>query len=279
MAFLNCKGKLISLETPIVMGILNITPDSFYESSRVSLENILQKATQMHTEGATILDIGGYSTRPNAPEVLLDEELARTLPAIEIIQKHLPDVLISIDTFRGEVAKQAVLAGASIINDVSGGNLDETMFETLAYFNANGIHLPYVLMHSKGNPQTMAQMTDYTHFEGDILQYFDQKINALKAIGQHDIILDLGFGFAKTLEQNYQLLKNLQIFQIFERPLLVGVSRKSMIYKFLNTTPENSLIGTTVLHTFALQKGAKILRTHDVKETMDTIKVQKALKG
>jgi dihydropteroate synthase len=271
--FLNCKGKLLSLENPIIMGILNVTPDSFYAESRFLENNILPKAQQMYKDGATILDIGGYSTRPNAPEISEQEELRRVLPAIELIHTNLPDVIISIDTFRGEVAKQAIEKGASVINDISGGNLDTKMFENLAYFNENGINVPYILMHSKGNPQTMTQLTDYTHLEGDILQYFNEKIINLRKIGQKDIILDLGFGFAKTLDQNYQLLKNLQIFHIFELPLLVGVSRKSMIYRLLETTPQNSLLGSAVLHTIALQKGANIIRTHDIKETADTIKL------
>lgn len=257
------------------MGILNVTPDSFYAESRFLENDILPKALQMYQDGATILDIGGYSTRPNAPEITEEEELNRVLPAIELIYKNLPNAIISVDTFRGEVAKQAIEKGASIINDVSGGNLDNKMFETLAYFNAQGINVPYILMHSKGNPQTMTKLTDYTHLEGDILQYFNEKILHLRNIGQKDIVLDLGFGFAKTLDQNYQLLKNLQIFNIFGLPLLVGVSRKSMIYKLLETTPQNSLLGSAVLHTISLQKGANIIRTHDVKETADTIKLVK----
>lgn len=266
---LNIKGELINLNPAIVMGILNVTPDSFYATSRYESEKaILKQAEKMLTDGASILDIGAYSTRPNADNISIKEELNRAIPAIENILKEFPKACISIDTFRSQVAKAAVEAGASIINDISGGNLDEKMFETVADLN-----VPYILMHSKGNPQTMQQLTDYEDIMLEMIAYFEQKITQLNQLGVKDIVLDAGFGFAKTLEQNYFVLKNMEEFTILERPMLVGISRKSMIWKKLQTSPKESLNATTALNTFALTKGASILRVHDVKEAVEIIKV------
>ncbi len=271
---LRIKNKLISLQKPIVMGILNVTPDSFYEGSRISNDSaILKKASQMLEEGATILDIGGYSTRPNADDISIEEEINRVLPTIISIKKEFPNAVISIDTFRSKVAREAVNAGADLINDVSGGTLDSQMFETVA-----SLKVPYILMHMRGTPQTMKTLTDYENIVAEILTYFHDKITTLKLLGVEEIILDLGFGFAKTIDQNYFLLKNLAIFQNLELPILAGISRKSMIYKRLDILVSEALNGTTVLNTIAIQNGAKILRVHDVKEAMQTIQLLDYLK-
>ncbi|WP_291720337.1 dihydropteroate synthase [Bernardetia sp.] len=251
------------------MGILNATPDSFYEGSRTTTDrDVLQKASQMLEEGATILDIGGYSTRPDADTISIEEEINRVVPTIESIKKEFPKSVISIDTFRSEVARAAVEAGADLINDVSGGNLDKKMFETVAT-----LKVPYILMHMRGTPQTMKTLTNYENIIADIMTYFQERIIKLKSLGVNDIILDLGFGFAKTIEQNYFLLKNLSVFENLDLPILVGISRKSMIYKRLDIPVSEALNGTTILNTIALQNGAKILRVHDVKEAMQTIKI------
>ena len=269
------KNKLISLQRPIVMGILNVTPDSFYEGSRIekSDKSILQKASQMLEEGATILDIGGYSTRPNADDISIKEELKRVVPTINFIRKEFPDAIISIDTFRSEVAKHAIQAGADLINDVSGGSLDSQMFETVA-----SLKVPYILMHMKGTPQTMKTLAHYDNIIADIMTYFQSRITILKSYGVEEIILDLGFGFAKTIDQNYFLLKNLAIFKNLELPILVGFSRKSMIYKRLNIPVLEALNGTTVLNTIAIQNGAQLLRVHDIKEAIQTIRILDYLK-
>ena len=266
---LNIKGELMNLNPAIVMGILNITPDSFYSKSRFENEKIiLQQAAKMLEDGASILDIGAYSTRPMAENISIKEELNRAIPAIENIIKEFPKACISIDTFRSQVAKSAVEAGASIINDISGGNLDKKMFETVADLN-----VPYILMHSKGNPQTMQQLTDYQDIVLEMITYFEQKIYQLNQLGVKDIIIDAGFGFAKTMEQNYFVLKNMEEFKILDRPILVGISRKSMIWKKLQISPEKSLNATTALNTFALGKGANILRVHDVKEAVEILNI------
>ena len=271
---LRLKNQIISLQKPIVMGILNATPDSFYEGSRTKTEkDILQKASQMLEEGTTILDIGGYSTRPDADDISIDEEIKRVVPTIETIKKEFPKAIISIDTFRSEVAKKAVEAGADLINDVSGGSLDKKMFETVA-----DLKVPYILMHMRGTPQTMKTLTDYENIMAEIMTYFQERILKLKSLGVNDIILDLGFGFAKTIEQNYFLLKNLSIFHHLELPILVGVSRKSMIYKRLDISAFEALNGTSVLNTVAIQNGAKILRVHDVKEAVQAIQLLEYLK-
>ena len=271
---LRLKNQIISLQKPIVMGILNATPDSFYEGSRTKTEkDILQKASQMLEEGTTILDIGGYSTRPDADDISIDEEIKRVVPTIETIKKEFPKAIISIDTFRSEVAKKAVEAGADLINDVSGGSLDKKMFETVA-----DLKVPYILMHMRGTPQTMKTLTDYENIMAEIMTYFQERVLKLKSLGVNDVILDLGFGFAKTIEQNYFLLKNLSIFHHLELPILVGVSRKSMIYKRLDISAFEALNGTSVLNTVAIQNGAKILRVHDVKEAVQAIQLLEYLK-
>ncbi|MCS6832268.1 MAG: dihydropteroate synthase, partial [Flammeovirgaceae bacterium] len=267
-----CRGRILSLERPIVMGILNLTPDSFYEGSRVREDEVLNKASRMLEEGATILDVGGYSTRPNASEVSLEEELQRVIPAIEQIHTHFPEAIISVDTFRAKVAEQAVQAGASIVNDISGGQLDSLMIETVGKLN-----VPYVLMHSRGTPQTMMHLNQYDNILNDILNYFLEKIEQLRQHRVTDIILDLGFGFAKNIEQNFYLLKHQAKFSIVGLPILTGISRKSMIYKTLGISPEEALHGTSVLHLVALQQGANILRVHDVKEAVQVIRLWEKL--
>lgn len=251
------------------MGILNITPDSFYDGSRFSLtDNYLETAGGMIADGAHILDIGGYSTRPGAADISIEEECARVLPVISAIRKAFPEILISIDTFRAEVARRAVEAGASMINDVAGGTLDNDMFRTVA-----ALGCPYILMHMKGTPQTMQSETHYRSLFGDIYASFSEKIRELRAYGVKDIILDPGFGFAKATRQNYELMGYLDQFHALGCPLLVGVSRKSMIWRELEITPETALNGTTVLNTIALRKGASILRVHDVREATQAIRL------
>lgn len=271
---INCKGRLLSLETPIVMGILNITPDSFYIGSRVQHEDeILRQAEKMLSEGAAILDIGGMSTRPGAAILTVEEELARVLPAIEMIVAHFPDAILSIDTVQAAVARQAVAAGASIVNDISAGRMDDAMYETVAELNA-----PYVLMHMQGTPQTMQQNPSYENVVREVLDFFITEVGKLRALGIKDIILDAGFGFGKTLQHNYQLLQHLHVFQILELPILTGISRKSMIYKPFGGSAKEALNGTTALHMVALQQGSKILRVHDVKEAVEVIQLWEQLK-
>ncbi len=263
------RGNLLDLSTPLVMGILNITPDSFYAGSRASnVETAVERARQMIADGATILDIGGYSSRPGASAISLQEELDRVLPVIEAILHQFPDTYISIDTFRAEVARQSVEAGACLVNDISGGSLDNRMFETVA-----ALQVPYVLMHMRGTPQTMKLLTSYENLLKELIDYFQQKVYQLRQVNIKDIILDVGFGFAKTIEQNYFLLRNMETFQILGLPILAGLSRKSLIYKKLNIPVSESLNGTTVLNTLALTKGASILRVHDVKEAVETVKL------
>jgi dihydropteroate synthase len=270
---LNLQGKLVDLSVPKVMGILNVTPDSFYGGSRFAEPlAILRQVEKMITEGADFIDVGGYSSRPNATDVSEVEELERVLPAIQSIQKEFPNAIISIDTFRAEVAKQAVLNGASMINDISAGELDIKMLETVAT-----LKVPYVAMHLRGTPQTMNQLTTYENLIKDITDYFHKKINQLHNLGIKDVVIDPGFGFAKTVDQNFELLNHLDYFQLLGKPLLVGLSRKSMIWRTLKTTPENALNGTTALHAVALMKGASILRVHDVKEAVETIRLLQRL--
>ena len=264
---INTKGFLIDLSKPKLMGILNITPDSFYEGSRfMDLSRVLYEAEKMLATGATFLDIGGHSTRPGASPVSEEEELKRVLPVVEGIIHNFPEALISIDTFRSSIASECVKAGAVMINDVSGGDLDDKMFQTVVNLN-----VPYVLMHSRGTPETMTQLTDYQDLVTDVMDELQQKIYRLRQLGQKDIIIDLGFGFAKTADQNYVLLKHLEDFRLLDCPMLVGVSRKSMIWRKLDISPNDSLNGTTVLNTVALMKGANILRVHDVKEAMEAV--------
>lgn len=268
---LRVRGELLDLSAPLVMGILNNTPDSFYDGGKYNNINaLLDRAEKMLIEGATFIDIGGYSTRPNAPEISEAEELKRVVPLIKELTKKFPQAYISIDTFRASVAKAAVGEGACIVNDISGGQLDTKMFETLAE-----LKVPYILMHSRGNPQTMTKLTQYENILEEMMFYFQERIQLLKNMSCNDIIIDLGFGFAKTMEQNYFLLKNLIYFKALNYPILAGVSRKSMIFKKLNISPDQALNGTTVLNTIAISNGANILRVHDVKEAKEVIHLLK----
>ncbi|GAB3551668.1 dihydropteroate synthase [Spirosoma fluminis] len=269
---LNCRGRLVSLATPAVMGILNSTPDSFFAGSRISLDKTVETAQKMLAEGATFLDVGGYSTRPGAPPVSPAEEADRVLPIIEAILAVLPDTLISIDTYRAAVARQAVDAGAVLVNDVSGGTLDNAMFATVA-----GLGVPYILMHMRGTPQTMQSLTHYTNVTNEVIDELAGRLAHLRALGHKDVILDPGFGFAKTPAQNFKLLQHLDAFQVFDEPVLAGLSRKSTIWRTLNTTPDQALNGTTVLNTIALTKGAAILRVHDVREAVEALTLQQQL--
>lgn len=268
--------KTLRLETldlefpgPVCMGVVNVTPDSFFSGSRSFTEKeILLKAEKHLTEGATFLDIGGYSSRPGAEDISVEDELNRVVPAIRLILKEFPKAIISIDTFRGQVASVCLNEGASIVNDISGGELDDNMFSLLAEKKP-----VYILMHMKGSPQTMKELTDYDNLLEDIMNYFETKVNRLQELNVKDIIIDPGFGFAKTVNQSYEILKNLGIFNKLKKPILAGVSRKSMIYRELSIAPEDALNGTTVLNTIALLNGANILRVHDVKEAMEAIKL------
>ena len=272
---LNIAGKLLDLSLPRIMGVLNITPDSFYANSRtMALEDILQKARQMADDGATFIDIGGYSTRPNADDVPEAVELERVLPAIEALKKHLPAIVISVDTFRANVARQAVAAGAGMLNDVSGGTLDAAMFETVAQLG-----VPYVLMHLRGNPKTMTQLNHYQELTTEVIAELQTQMFKLQQLGSIDIMIDPGFGFAKNASQNFELLSQLENLEILERPILVGVSRKSMIWRTLQIQPDEALNGTTVLNTVALLKGASILRVHDVRQAVEAVKLVQLLKN
>ena len=272
---LNIKGKLTSLDTPLVMGILNVTPDSFYADSRKQTEAAIEERIQaILSEGGTIIDVGGYSSRPDAVEVSSEEEMKRVAVALGILQRHYPEVAVSVDTFRADVACCSVEKyGAAIINDISGGGQDKEMFPAVASLN-----VPYIMMHMRGTPQTMQQHTDYKDMMEDILLYFAAKVRELNLMGVNDIVLDPGFGFSKTLDQNYLLMGHLREFDQFGLPLLVGVSRKSMIYRFLGGTPSESLNGTTVLNTVALLNGADILRVHDVRAAVEAVKIVDKLK-
>ncbi len=264
---INCKGQLIDLSSPKVMGILNVTPDSFFDGGKHKDETtIINQVETMLKAGATFIDIGGYSSRPGAADVNEAEELSRVLPVVKLILKHFPETLISIDTFRSKVAEQSIKAGAAMINDISAGKLDDAMLSTIGKLG-----VPYIMMHMKGNPKTMQQQTDYNDLEKEVVSYFAERIAEAHAKKINDIIIDPGFGFAKTIEQNYELLNNLELLNILDKPILAGMSRKSMIYKTLNTTSEYALNGTTALHMVALQKGVSILRAHDVKEAMECV--------
>ena len=264
---INCKGELIDLSTPKVMGILNVTPNSFFDGGKYKNEGeLLTRVETMLNEGAAFIDIGAYSSKPNAEFVSEEEEISRIIPMVGLILKKFPETLLSIDTFRSEVAKVCIENGAAIINDISAGNLDDKMLETIAKYN-----VPYIMMHMRGNPQTMQTMTDYDDIVKEMLFHFSEKVNKARSLGINDLIIDPGFGFAKTIEQNYEVLQKLELFQMLELPLLVGFSRKSMIYKPLHSNAEEALNGTTVLNTIALTKGAKILRVHDVKEAMECV--------
>ncbi len=256
------------------MGILNITPDSFYQGSRIKASDseFGERVEKMVDDGADILDIGGYSTRPGAKDISESEEIERVVPSIKWVKKNFPDSIISIDTFRSSVAKAAVETGAQIVNDISAGELDPNMALTVA-----NLGTPYIAMHMRGTPQDMQTKTDYKDLIPEILRYFSSKLDEFKNLGINDVIIDAGFGFAKSLEQNYEILRRLSEFGSLNRPLLVGISRKSMIYRFLNSTPEQALNGTTALNMIALSKGANLLRVHDVKEAKETIDLYKKL--
>lgn len=270
---LNAAGKLIDLSTPKVMGIINLTPDSFFSGSRKqSVDDAIQQAGKMLANGATFLDLGAYSSRPGADDISIQEETDRLLPVVEAVVNAYPDAILSIDTFRSSVAEAAIKAGAHIINDISGGQLDENMFTTVAR-----LKVPYILMHMKGNPKTMQQLADYEDVFGEVYDYFVSRYHQLKQIGINDVIIDPGFGFAKKPEHSYALMSRLQEFEALQLPILVGVSRKKMIQGVLDVTAENALNGTTALNTIALTKGASILRVHDVKEAVEAVKVWQAV--
>ncbi len=264
---LNSKGKLIDLRSPAVMAILNLTVDSFYSKSRIAtIEEALQKTDAFLTAGAKFIDLGAYSSRPGAVHIDENEEITRLIPVVEALTKEFPEALFSIDTFRSKVAETAINAGAHIINDISAGNLDELMFETVAKLN-----VPYLMMHMRGTPQTMQENPQYENIALEVINYFRIKINALQKLGVKDILIDPGFGFAKTVEHNYELLQKMEALNTFELPILVGFSRKSMITKVLQNKTDEALNGTTVLNTIALIKGASILRVHDVKEAVECV--------
>lgn len=265
---LRIKGDLLSLDKPIVMGILNLTPDSFYSGSKVSDSAVIDKAGSMLEEGATILDLGGQSTRPGAEELSAVEEAKRVIPAIANIAMEYPNAVLSVDTFYADVARAAVEAGASIVNDISGGSLDDSMFETLAE-----LQVPYILMHIKGRPRTMQRSPQYDDVVLAIFDYFKTRIDTLHRIGLNDIILDPGFGFGKTISHNYEILRRMKELEALGSPILAGISRKSMIWKVLNSSSNDALNGTTFLHAFALQNGARILRVHDVAEAVEAIQL------
>ena len=269
---LNCGGKILDISTPIVMSILNVTPDSFFAASRVSDENtLLRLAERQITEGAAVLDIGGMSSRPQAEIISEAEELRRVLPAIAAIIRRFPDAILSIDTIRARVADEAIAAGARLVNDISAGNLDNRMFETVARLN-----VPYILMHMKGEPKTMQHAPIYEDVALEILDFFIEKVGILRGLGVRDVLLDVGFGFGKTTAHNFELLRKLSVFIILDCPIVAGLSRKGMIYRTLNTTADHALNGTTAANMLALLGGAKILRVHDVREAVETIRIFEA---
>ena len=266
---INCNGELVDLSTPKVMGIINVTPDSFFSGSRVSDSDFLKRVEKMLSEGADFIDIGGYSTRPGALEVSEKEEINRVVGALKLLQKEFSSsVKVSVDTFRSEVARQSLEHGASLINDISAGKIDEKMWDVVAQYQ-----VPYIVMHMRGTPQTMMQNTDYQDIVQEMMFYFSECKEKAQQYGINDLIIDPGFGFSKTLEQNYEVLQKLDYFQNLNCPVLVGMSRKSMLYKLLGTSPEEALNATTSVHTIALLKGANILRVHDVKEAVEVVKI------
>ena len=272
---LNCNGKLIDLSTPKVMGILNVTPDSFYDGGKFKNDTcFLSHAERLINEGATFVDIGAYSSKPGADFVSETEELNRLIPIVRLVLDAFPETPISIDSFRCNVINESIQAGAAMVNDISGGQLDPLMFETVGKLG-----VPYILMHMRGTPQTMQQMTSYSNVTKEVYTYFTERIELAKKHQIKDIIIDLGFGFSKTLEQNFKLLESLDFFRNLDLPILAGISRKSMIYKTLDTSAEHALNGTTALHMIALEKGAKLLRVHDVKEAMECVKLHRVLKN
>ena len=271
---INCNGQLIDLSSPKVMGILNVTPNSFYDGGKLTDEkSVLRQVEKMQYEGGTFIDVGGYSSKPNAEFVSEDEELQRVIPIIKMIVKEFPNAILSIDTFRSRVAQQSIENGAAIVNDISAGTLDENMMQSVAQ-----LRVPYIMMHMKGSPQTMQSLAKYDDLIKEMLFYFSDKIATARSFGINDLIVDPGFGFAKTIEHNFELLSKLEVLQMLELPLLAGVSRKSMIYKTLQTDAEHALNGTTSLNTISLLKGAKILRVHDVKEAVECVQLYQKLK-
>lgn len=275
MSTINCKGRLIDLSTPKVMGILNVTPDSFFDGGTLkNADEVVQKVEKMLDEGADFIDLGGYSSWLVAAFVSVEEELNRVVPIVEILVEKFSDILISIDTFRSDVAQKAIEAGAAMINDISAGMLDERMLETVAK-----LQVPYIMMHMKGTPQTMQSLANYDDLLKEMNFYFSERISKARSFGLNDIIIDPGFGFAKTLEHNFELLQKMQLLDFHDLPILAGISRKSMIYKTLDTNPENALNGTTFLHAFCLQNGAKILRVHDVAEAVECVKLIEQFKN
>jgi dihydropteroate synthase len=267
---LRIGNSVLDLSTPVVMGILNTTPDSFFTGSRTSLSDIVSRASNMLEEGATMLDVGGYSTRPGAVEISVEEECLRVIPAIEAIKKEFPTCIISVDSFRAAVAQKAMDVGAEIVNDVSGGDADVDMFPLVANSKT-----AYICMHSRGNPQTMQQLTQYENLLAEIIEYFRARLERLEQAGLYDVVLDPGFGFAKTIDQNFELLRNLGALTLIGKPILAGLSRKSMIWKTLGTSADEALHGTTALHMLALQQGVSILRVHDVRPAVETITLWK----
>lgn len=266
---INCKGKLIDLTVPKVMGILNLTPDSFYDGGRYSDESsILRQVEKMLSEGATFIDLGSYSSRPGAENISEEEELRRILPIVDLLLKEFKDILLSIDTFRSKIAERCITSGAAIINDISAGVLDENMFKVVSK-----LKVPYIMMHMRGNPKTMQQQTDYNDLLVEIRNYFSERIAKARSLQIHDILIDPGFGFSKNRAQNFEILYHLDLFKTFELPILAGLSRKSMIYKTLDSNADSALNGTTALNMLALDRGAKILRVHDVKEAMECIQL------
>ena len=264
---INCKGILVDLSTPKVMGILNVTPNSFYDGGKYKNETeILSQVEKMLEDGTSFIDIGAYSSKPNAEFVSEQEEIIRIAPVVDLVLKHFPDTMLSIDTFRSEVAKIALESGAAIINDISAGMLDDKMLEIIGKYN-----VPYIMMHMRGNPQTMQTLTNYEDILKEMLFYFSERVAKARTFGINDLILDPGFGFAKAIDQNYEVFQKMELFKILELPLLVGISRKSMIYKSLDIAIGDAINGTTVLNTLALTKGANIIRVHDVKEAVECV--------
>ncbi|HKG67357.1 MAG TPA: dihydropteroate synthase [Segetibacter sp.] len=275
MFTLNCKGRLLVIDQPVVMGIINVTPDSFYSGSRtLLLDDILRQAEKMLSEGAAVIDIGGQSTRPESEHISREEELSRVIPAIKAIIRSFPETFISIDTYYSKVAAEAVNTGASFVNDISSGTLDENMIQMVA-----SLQVPYIAMHMKGTPKTMQQYAQYEDVTLEVLDFFIRKTEECRKAGIKDVIVDVGFGFAKTISHNFTLLKNLSIFKILQKPLLVGLSRKATVYKTLGISPEEALNGTTVLNTIGLQNGANILRVHDVKEAVEAVNLTRRYNG
>ena len=266
---INCKGNLISFDKPLVMGIVNLTPDSFFDGGKFqNIGEIINYIDKILVQGADIIDIGAVSTRPGAKEVSMQEEENRLIPVLKKVSSMFPSAIISVDTFRSQMAKKAVENGASIINDISAGNFDKEMFSVISQ-----LQVPYIIMHINGIPQNMQDNPKYDNVTKEVIEYFAEKVERLKKMGVNDIIIDPGFGFGKTVEHNYELLKNLEYFSVFELPIMVGFSRKSMINRVLNISPEGALNGTTVLNTYSLNKGANILRVHDVREAVELVKI------